>query len=477
MRALLLLLLSFPVLLAQAQERLVATVPVVSGLERPTAIAHAGDGSGRLFVLEQPGRVRILDNGVLLETPFLDISDRVSCCGERGLLGIAFHPDYAANGEFYVNYTNASGTTIVARMLASDSANLADPGSETVLLEVEQPFSNHNGGHLAFGPDGYLYIGLGDGGSAGDPLSNGQDRLSLLGKMLRVDVEAGAPYAIPPDNPFAMEDFTLDEIWALGLRNPFRFSFDRITGDLYIADVGQNAIEEINVHRANTPAGINYGWRLMEGSQCFNPASGCNDGSLTLPAFEYAHSQGRCSVTGGYVYRGRSIQRLEGDYVFGDFCSGEIFLATQAADSSWSQSVLEATGLQISSFGEDENAELYVAGIGGSVEKIVAPLRIAPASGVYLRQQMIDLSAVLRVANVTISERNAQLNGVNVSSSFDDCALAGTLLEGGRTLRCPGIPLELLEPGQHQFTLSLTLSDGSIVSDSVYWTVLDSSEP
>ncbi len=460
----------------QAQSLEIAVTPIISGLQRPTAIAHAGDGSGRLFVLEQAGRVLIYRDGTLLGTPFLDIRDQVGCCGERGLLGLAFHPDYASNGQFYLNYTDLAGDTVVSRWQVSGNADVADAGSEAVLLSVDQPFSNHNGGQLAFGPDGYLYIGLGDGGSGGDPQDNGQNRLTPLGKMLRIDVDSGALYAIPDSNPFAFEDFTLDEIWALGLRNPFRYSFDRLTGDLYIADVGQDAIEEVNRQPANSNGGENYGWRLMEGSNCFNPGSNCNDGSLTLPIVQYSHGQGRCSITGGYVYRGERLTQLQGDYLYGDFCSGEIFLATQDA-SGWSQQVLLDTSMQISTFGEDEQGELYVASIAGQVARLEAPLSLSPASGDYLQTQSIDLSAILRVNDVSITSLTATLNGIDISAQFSACSLGGTLTNGGRSLRCPDIPLTVLEPGDYTLALTLLLSNGSSVSDSVQWTVLGNIEP
>lgn len=451
-------------------------IEIAGGLSRPVDIASAGDGSGRLFIVEQNGRIRIHHGQALLATPFLDIDARVGSGGERGLLGIAFHPDYASNGEFFLNYTNNSFDTVIARYRVSMDANIDDPNSEEILLTIAQPFANHNGGQLAFGPDGYLYIGMGDGGGGGDPLNSGQDPLTLLGKMLRIDVDAGSPYAIPPDNPFADTDFTLSEIWGLGLRNPFRFSFDRITGDLFIADVGQDAIEEVHLHRANTPAGENYGWRLMEGSQCFNPALNCNDGTLTLPAFEYSHSAGRCSITGGYRYRGSQLSMLAGTYIYGDFCTGEIFGATENTNGLWQQQVLLDTDLDITSFGEDDDGELYVADLGGRVFALVAPLSISPASGVYFRSQLIDLGAAVRVPGVAVNTVVASLDGTDVSAAFDNCAVSGDLVAGGVTLRCAAVPLDLLQAGDHQFSLQVQLSNGQTVSDSVAWTLLDNQE-
>jgi glucose/arabinose dehydrogenase len=335
---------------------------VVTGIDNPVAITHAGDGSGRLFVTLQAGRIVIVDSqGLLLGTPFLDISDRVTSGEERGLLGTAFHPDYPANGFFYVNYTDLNGDTVIARYRVSLDPNVADPVSATVLLTVAQPFANHNGGQLAFGPDGYFYIGLGDGGSGGDPANRAQDLSSLLGKMLRIDVDGGFPYAVPPDNPFVATPGARPEIWALGLRNPWRFSFDRLTGALFIADVGQDAWEEVNRQSAVSTGGENYGWRLMEGSNCFNPATGCNDGTLTLPILQYSHAAGDCSVIGGFSYRGSASTGLLGLYLFADFCTGRIWAAAEDGAGGWTSELLQDTDLLISAFGEDEQGEIYVA--------------------------------------------------------------------------------------------------------------------
>ncbi len=350
------------------------------GLERPVAIAHAGDGSGRLFLALQPGRIVIYDRSEfrLLPTPFLDLTPKVLCCGERGLLGVAFHPRYPTNGRFFVNYTRQpDGATVVAEYRVSETdPNVADPASERVLLVIPQPYGNHNGGQLQFGPDGMLYIGMGDGGSAGDPRNYAQDPRSLLGKMLRIDVDGGAPYAVPPDNPFvgADPDGVLDEIWALGLRNPWRFSFDRLTGDLWIADVGQNAREEVNLQPAESPGGENYGWRIWEGTLCYNPPTGCENehviGTLTFPVLEYNTSLG-CAVTGGYRYRGARIPDLYGYYVYGDFCAGTIWGAS-LQNGAWISTVLLETGFWISTFGEDEEGELYVADYSsGEIYRIV----------------------------------------------------------------------------------------------------------
>jgi glucose/arabinose dehydrogenase len=334
--------------------------PVASGLDRPVFVTHAGDGSGRLFVVEQAGVIRILENGALRARPFLDLRDKVVAGGERGLLGLAFHPGFAANGRFFVHYTRQKdGASVVAEFEVSSHPDRSRRRGRT-LLTVAQPFANHNGGMIAFGPDGFLYVGLGDGGSAGDPGNRAQDPDELLGKILRLDVDGRRPYAIPNGNPFA-DGGGRPEIYALGLRNPWRFSFDRERGRLFAGDVGQSRVEEIDVIRP----GRNYGWRILEGSRCFEPPEDCERGGLTRPRAEYRHGRGRCSVTGGYVYRGRAIPELEGTYLFGDLCSGEVFGLRQGR-----RSLLLATDLRISSFGEDEAGELYVVDHGGGVYRL-----------------------------------------------------------------------------------------------------------
>jgi glucose/arabinose dehydrogenase len=342
---------------------------VAGGFIQPVAITHAGDGSGRLFVVEQGGTVRIVRNGVVQPTPFLNITSLVTPAGgEQGLLGLVFPPGFAARGTFYVNYTNrtAVGNTVIARFGLGGSADLADPASRSELLTIVQPFVNHNGGQLAFGPDSLLYIGTGDGGSGGDPLGNGQSLTTLLGKLLRIDVLGTAtPYAIPPGNPFA------NEIWAYGLRNPWRFSFDRLTGDLYLADVGQGLVEEVNFQPAGSGAGANYGWNVLEGNNCFSDPA-CSRVGLTLPVAEYLHGSGDCSVTGGYVYRG-SITALAGVYFYGDFCSGRIW-GLRRSGGLFENRLLSDTSFLISTFGEDEAGELYLADYaGGDIYRISAP--------------------------------------------------------------------------------------------------------
>jgi glucose/arabinose dehydrogenase len=342
----------------------VRLVPVVrAGLVQPLFLTHAGDRSGRLFVVEQPGRVRVLTGGGLRATPFLDLRGRVLFGGERGLLGLAFHPRYAGNGRFFVDYTRRTdGATVVEEFRVSADPNVAAPAGR-VVLTVPQPFASHKGGMLAFGPGGYLFVGLGDGGGAGDPGNRAQDRRQLLGKILRLDVDRGRPYAIPPGNPFA-DGGGRPEIFALGFRNPWRFSFDRSTGALYAGDVGEKRVEEVD----RVVLGGNYGWRRLEGNLCFKPAVGCDRTGLRPPILTYAHASGRCAVTGGYVYRGRAIPGLVGGYVYGDFCTGEIFVRRAGA----APARLLDTGLMISSFGEDQAGELYVVGLGGTVHRLAA---------------------------------------------------------------------------------------------------------
>jgi glucose/arabinose dehydrogenase len=347
--------------------------PVVTGLSAPVQITHAGDGSGRLFLVEQSGRIMIAKGGVLQPTPFLDIVSRVSCCGERGLFSVAFPPAGGAGPDhFYVNYTDRSGNTVIARYRVTANPDVADPASEQIVLAIAQPYANHNGGQLAFGPrDGYLYIGMGDGGSAGDPQNRGQDGTELLGKLLRIDVETGSPatYTIPAGNPFTQTIGYRGEIWALGLRNPWRFTFDRLTGDLYIGDVGQNQYEEVNFQAAASSGGENYGWRVMEGQHCYNAAA-CQTAGLTLPVAEYDHTLG-CSITGGVVYRGPQFARLRGVYLYGDYCTGRIWGLRRDA-GAWQSRQLAATALRIAAFGEDEAGEAYVADYAtGTIHRIV----------------------------------------------------------------------------------------------------------
>jgi len=352
--------------------------PVASGLYRPVLATHAGDSSGRLFIVEKGGTIRIIEHGQRISQPFLDIRDRVlSRSSEQGLLGMAFAPDFSRTGAFYVDYTDLSGNTVISRFLATGGANLADPGSEFKVLGINQPAQNHNGGNLVFGTDGYLYVGTGDGGGAGDRFGNGQNPQTLLGKMLRLDVttDPAKPYTIPPDNPWVTASWNgqavRPEIWAVGLRNPWRYSFDRKTGDLWIADVGQDQYEEID----RVPAGgdgkvqgdRNFGWPIMEGTHCYPDSAACRRDGLTMPIWDYRHGADGCSITGGYLYRGGAIQGLDGAYLYGDYCSGRIWALTQGSNGAWGSKLLLDTRIAISSFGEDEAGELYVADLAGGV--------------------------------------------------------------------------------------------------------------
>jgi glucose/arabinose dehydrogenase len=348
---------------------------VAYGLRSPLFVTGAGDGSGRLFVVLQGGTIKILTRGVFLSAPFLDLHTLVSCCGERGLLGLAFHPQYATNGKLYVNYTDVNGNTVVAEYRrAAWNANIVDPRTRRVLLQVVQPYPNHNGGMLAFGKDGYLYIGLGDGGSAGDPGNRAQSTSTLLGKILRINVNGSGslPYLIPPTNPFVGKA-GLDQIWSYGLRNPWRFSFDRSNGDLWIGDVGQDRYEEIDHVRTTSGngRGANFGWRVLEGFHCYNPPTGCSTAGKTPPLLEYPHTLG-CAVIGGYVYRGPTFAALSGWYLFGDECSGRVWAVSSAATSPASPQLLLDTNAVISSFGQDDRGEVYLVDLNGRIYRIVA---------------------------------------------------------------------------------------------------------
>jgi glucose/arabinose dehydrogenase len=348
-------------------------VTVAAGLSTPVFLTAPPGDATRLFVVEKRGTIRIVSGGAVRPAPFLDLSGRVSGGSEQGLLGLAFHPDYATNRLFVVNYTDPAGDTRISafRTLAADP-DRADPASEQVLLAVTQPFANHNGGMLAFGPDGMLYAGLGDGGSGGDPQGNGQRRSTLLGKLLRVAVSGAGQLSVPADNPFTGQAGTRPEIWGLGLRNPWRFSFDRATGDLYVADVGQNQREEVNAAAGpQAGRGLNWGWNVMEGGRCFQPATGCDQTGLVLPVLEYDHGQG-CSVTGGYVYRGAALPALRGLYFYGDYCGGWVrsFRLQNGQAVERQEWPGLAPGGQITSFGEDAAGELYVLTAAGRVARV-----------------------------------------------------------------------------------------------------------
>lgn len=353
-----------------------ATLPAIdvrkfsSGFNAPLQITHAGDGSNRLFIVEKSGTVRTIKNGTIESVVFLDNTSRTnSSGGEQGLLGIAFPPGFQTKRYFYINYTSQQGIgdTKIDRVPLSANNETANVTQAQTLLTIVQPFSNHNGGQMAFGPDGYLYIGVGDGGSGGDPMNNAQNLSTLLGKILRIDVEGGGVgYRIPTGNVFG------NEIWSYGLRNPWRFSFDRDNGDLYIADVGQNLYEEIHFQDRTAAGGQNYGWRIMEGNHCFNTTN-CNRTGLNIPVQEFTHSDGNCSVTGGYVYRGSLYPALQGAYIYGDFCSGRIW-GLKRSGGVWESKLLADTNLRISTFGEDEEGNLYLADFNtGDIYQIIVP--------------------------------------------------------------------------------------------------------
>jgi glucose/arabinose dehydrogenase len=352
----------------------VTLTPVVSGLNAPLGLQDVNDGTGRLFVLQQAGTIRIIQNGALVATPFLDITPRVTSGGETGLLGLAFHPAYAQNGRFFVHYDRTVGgqlQSVISEFARSATdPNAADPNSERILLTVNQPFPNHKGGQMNFGPDGFLYIGLGDGGSEDDPQGNGQNTNTMLAKLLRIDVNTTSPgkqYGIPADNPF-VHGGGLPEIFAFGLRNPWRFSFDTATGRLFVGDVGQDKFEEVDL----VSRGDNLGWNIMEGMHCFNPPTGCNMTGLKLPIAEYDHSEGN-AVMGGYVYHGTAIPSLQNMYVFGDFGSGTIWTLTETTPGQFTRNTLMLkTGHSITSFGQDTAGEIYVVDFSGTVFKLTA---------------------------------------------------------------------------------------------------------
>ncbi len=411
-------------------------VPVIpSGLSQPVFAGGAGDSSGRLFIVEQTGRIRVLQSGASATTVFLDVQSKVVSSGERGLLGLAFHPQYAANGRFFVFYTRVSDAALViAEFRVSANRDVAD-ATERMLLTIPHPtYANHNGGMLAFGGDGYLYIGVGDGGSGNDPGNNAQDIESLLGKILRIDVDvpdtaAGTLYSSPAGNPFVGVPGR-DEIYVVGMRNPWRFSFDRATGQQWVGDVGQGQREEVD---SPIVAGGNYGWRVYEGTNCTGVDPGlCIPANYRPPLFEYTHTGGRCSLTGGYVYRGSRGALPAGTYVFGDFCTGEIF-----AWNGSSQTLLLDTALNVSSFGEDDQGELYVVGLGGSVSRIA----LVPGATTTTLASSANPStmgqAVTLTATVTGSSPTGTLAFTDGGATLAGCgavALAGT--GGTRTATC-----------------------------------------
>ena len=418
--------------LAQA----VSSVRVAGGFSNPIDIAHAGDGTGRLFVAELRGKVRIVVAGHVSPTPFLDVGDRIVAGGEQGLLGIAFHPRYRDDGRVFVDYTRkADGATVIASFRVSASnPNVAIPSSEEVLLVIAQPFANHNGGALRFGPDGLLYIGMGDGGSGNDPDGHAQNPHSLLGKVLRIDVDRGAPYAIPPGNPYANGSAGRPEIWAIGVRNPWRMGFDRATGDLFIGDVGQERFEEIDLLPAGQGAGANLGWRVAEGLHCTDnggPVS-CTDASLTRPIIEYPHADG-CSVTGGTVYRG-NVPALVARYVYSDFCSGRVWSAGRAVDGTWAVRDVMTYAGSISSFGEDERGELYFADFAsGEVRRFAAENADRVDAIEFYRAELDHYFISAEAADINALDANVLRGWQRTGLSFQVFAAIGPGLE--RTIR------------------------------------------
>ena len=366
-----------PTIAAAPADARIALSLRAGNLSQPVFVTSARDGTGRMFIVEQTGRILVVDGGGVRRTPFLSITTQVSGASEQGLLGLAFHPGFKTNRKLYVNYTNTAGDTLIREFRASTSnPNVVDGSTGRTVLKISQPYDNHNGGMLAFGRDGYLYIGMGDGGSGGDPQERAQNVNSMLGKMLRIDVNGTTStrgYRIPSTNPY-VGITGLNEIWQTGLRNPWRFSFDRANGNLWIGDVGQNAWEEVDraTRTSNGPGRkINWGWDDMEGRHCYEPMSGCRTAGRTLPVAEYGHSNGRCAVTGGYVYRGSAIPALMGGYVFADYCSGEIWVISATASSPATRTLLRDTPYQISGFGESNGGELYVLDHNGAMYLIV----------------------------------------------------------------------------------------------------------
>jgi uncharacterized repeat protein (TIGR01451 family) len=455
---------------------------VASGFNLPVAITNAGDGSNRLFVVEQhSGLIRIAKGGSVLPTPFLNLSGLITLGGEQGLLGLAFHPNYAANGFFYVYYTDriGVGNSVVARYHVSANPDVADAGSAVQILNVSQPYANHNGGTLLFGPDGYLYVGLGDGGSGGDPQNNAQNKETLLGKILRLDVDGGSPYAIPPTNPFSATAGR-DEIWAYGLRNPWKFSFDHQNGDLYIGDVGQNLYEEIDFQAAGIPGGVNFGWRCMEATHLYTSVAPCNDpiylNSLTAPIAEYNHSQG-FSVTGGNVYRGVQFPALQGKYFYADYGGSTIWsLRKNAVPPYFSAPVVELsnTGIAISTFGEDEQGELYLADYNGGtirqVEDISGPVPALGSSNMQVSSPTANQGETVNYSINLVNQGGAaagvQLTHVlaaNLTYVSNSLSAGAVYTNGNRTISWTGtVPAQSTISISYDVTVDVVAPNGSI---------------
>jgi glucose/arabinose dehydrogenase len=407
------LLLSYFSLYSYSQS--IGLTPFATGFTGPVEITHPTNDD-RLFVVQQGGAIRILNtNGTINATNFLTLTTAtISTGGERGLLGLTFHPNYATNGFFYVNYTNTAGNTVIARYTVSANPNVADATSGTILLTVTQPFANHNGGSIKFGPDGYLYIGMGDGGSAGDPGNRAQNINENLGKMLRLDVDSASPYGIPPTNPYAGIAGN-DEIWAIGLRNPWKYSFDRLNGDLWIADVGQNQIEEID-HVANPAPGLNFGWNCYEANTVFSTCTSL--ATYTFPVAQYTHSAGACSITGGYVYTGSNYPNFLGKYFFADYCNNKIGLLDTTTNAyTWTTAF---AGNNFSTFGEDRNGELYIAGVTSGV--------IYKITDISLNVSAFTNGAVSLYPNPASSEVHLKTNGMSFPAKVTITDISGKVL-------------------------------------------------
>lgn len=420
-----------------------------TGFSSPLEITNAGDG--RLFVVEKGGKIRILNsNGTTNSTAFLDISGLVSKGSEQGLLGLAFHPNYASNGLFYINYTNLSGDTVIAKYTVDGiNPNLANSSSGSILLTIVQPYANHNGGTLKFGPDGFLYIGMGDGGSGGDPENRAQNSTVLLGKMLRIDVNSGTPYGIPSDNPY-LGVAGADEIWAIGLRNPWKFSFDKIKNNLWIADVGQDNIEEINI-AATSEAGLNYGWRCYEGNSAYNTTGCPSQASMKFPLAVINHSTGACSVTGGYVYNGSSYPNFKELYFFTDYCNPQIGMMTSTGTITYSQAF---AGNSFSTFGEDNTGELYIAAINnGTIFKI---------KDTSLGVNKSDLSQFIVYPNPTKSEIIIQKSDKNYPTEATLFDLNGKIVLQQKTIDKPENSIKTTNLSKGFYILTIKNDQGQL---------------
>jgi glucose/arabinose dehydrogenase len=448
----------------------IALSPFATGVGGVVHVQH--DGLGRIYLVQQAGIIRVHDGTALRPTPFLNIDPIVMGGGEEGLLSVAFHPSYASNGFFYVYYTNNSGNNVVARYQRSADPFVANPGSAFILLTLAHPGAgNHNGGSINFGPDGYLYINTGDGGGGGDPNENAQNLGSFLGKQLRIDVNSGSPYGIPPGNPFDGVGGARREIWSYGLRNPWRFTFDRQTGDMFIGDVGQNAIEEIDFQPAGL-GGLNYGWDDMEGSNCFEPSSGCLTANRVLPIIERSHSQGDCAIVGGFRYRGTQVPFLAGKYLHSDNCTGNIRAATETSPGVWSDALALDTTHNITTFGEDASGELYVAAPNNStvyrivgvppVSLSVADVAVAEGAGVA-----VFTVALTNAINSAVTVQYQTVSGT-ATAGADFTAVSGTLtLPPASAVRTIVVPIanDALDENNETFTVNLSAPSGATIAD------------